>query len=77
MNELFYAVGGIFETTVNKIFEDAFRVLESQQTVIGIMNKVPLLPKSEAAKLRDETNKKFEEVVEYNNKLMNNLQQAE
>lgn len=75
MNELFYAVGGIFETTVNKTFEDAFRVLESQQTVIGLMNKVPLLPKSEASKLRDETNKKFEEVVEYNNQLMNNLQQ--
>lgn len=77
LNEIFYNAGRNFENTVNELFEHTNKILESQQNIIKLMNNVKLNKDSDAAKLREETNKKFTELVEYNNKVMDNLHTEE
>ncbi len=73
MNEILYSAGKHFENAVNNEFNNANNTLVSQQNIIKLMNNVTIKDGTEADRLRKETNKKFVELVEYNNRLLNDL----
>ena len=73
-DSIFYPACTEYEKAVATYFEAPNRMLESQELIMKLMNNVPLETNSKAAKNRVEVNKKFRELVEYNNKLMSDLQ---
>ena len=76
-NEAFYTAGSAFERTANALFDETNKVLDTQQLIMNLINNVGINKNSDINKLRKEINNKFDELVQYNNRMITDLQERE
>jgi len=74
---IIYEAAKIYQDGVSNYFQPINDILESQETVIKLVDKIPLYNDSEAAKIREEMDKKFIELVKYSEEQLSDLQVEE
>ena len=76
-SSILYKAGTDFNSKTEEYFKSNEGILDSHESIISLVNNVRLNPNSDAQAARTALNKKFDKLIAYNNKLINNLQPME